>query len=111
MDLQPSLQVLARHRRRWPGAAVLSVGPVQHSEGGGGEAAAAAAPAAVGTESLPDVVEAIEPFPDDPACSSRDQVYVVQVMHEQLAALVPSMEGDESSGYQAMLRTMPLEVR
>ncbi|GLI68731.1 hypothetical protein VaNZ11_013221, partial [Volvox africanus] len=113
-------RVLARHRRRWPGASVLAAALPNQQEGGGdsGGGGGGSNPASQHGETTtahgsvaPDPLpEAVEPFSDDPACSSRDQVHVVRVMDEQLAALVPSPEGDESAGYQAVLRTLPLEV-
>eukprot|EP00198_Chlamydomonas_reinhardtii_P013346 XP_001702683.1 predicted protein [Chlamydomonas reinhardtii] len=82
-------KLMARHRRRWPGASLS------------GEAAAAAL--------LADDSE-LDPYADDPTCSVRDQVRLVRVLEEELGALTPSLEGDESAGWAAVLRTLPLQV-
>ncbi|KAG2448660.1 hypothetical protein HYH02_006017 [Chlamydomonas schloesseri] len=127
-------KVMARHCRRWPGASLPSPADgrppatappqalqTQASAGadagaaagngntavGGGEAAAAAA--AVPAALVADDSE-LDPYADDPNCSVRDQVHLVRVMEEELGALVPSLEGDESAGWAAVLRTLPLQV-
>ncbi|KAG2497986.1 hypothetical protein HYH03_004245 [Edaphochlamys debaryana] len=104
-------RVLARHRRRWPGATPTAPpqrqgGPQAQASGvtGQGEGEQPVSPR------LDDESSPLDPFADDPACSSRDQVVVVRVMEEQLAALVPSLEGDESAGVAAAMRTLPLQI-
>ncbi len=39
------------------------------------------------------------------------QIVLLRVMEEELAALAPSLEGDESAGAAALARCLPLQVR
>lgn len=106
-------QVLARHRRRWPGAHQTVTDrastPQQQQQPQGDVAPTIeAAAAAVGLSPEP-ALDPLNPY-DDPTCTPQHQVHVVRVMEEQLAALVPSLEGDESAGHVAVLRTLPVQV-
>ncbi len=67
-----------------------------------------AAAAAVGLSPEP-ALDPLNPY-DDPTGTPQHQVHVVRVMEEQLAALVPSLEGDEAAGHVAILRTLPVQV-